>query len=168
MPWADVLYACDRTWWNAYYDRARRECEGVEFWTCNREASKVWGLNYIEAEPGGVPSLRPRCIPQGGDKGGNSGFQALALALHFGAARVILLGYDMQFTGRRKHWHPDHRGTMHNPQNTEMRYWPQFFARMAAAVDVPIVNATRETALKCFARLDLVEALAVDTSQPSE
>lgn len=134
----------------------RKVCDGAEFWTCNSMAAKVFHLNYIESEPGGGLSKRPNTIRQGG----NSGYQALALAIHFGAARVILLGYDMQFAkDGKRHWHPDHTGKLHNPMSTQMRAWPVQYAELAKATPVPIINASRATALKCFPRMTIEEAL---------
>ena len=157
MPSASALYACDRNWWHAWHAQACRTCEGAEFWTCNREASRIYDLHFIDSEAGGGFSKRPGTIRQGG----NSGFQALALALHFGAARVVLLGYDMQHgPGKQKHWHADHGGKLHNPQPANLRAWPIAFAQLARQTQTPIVNATRETALQCFPRIDLADALA--------
>lgn len=124
----------------------------------------MYGLNFIESEKGGGVSKRPNTIRQGGSTsggGGNSGFQALSLALHFGAARVILLGYDMQFTGGRMHWHPDHKRSdkMHNPDQRLMNGWVVRFAELAKQTKAEIINCTRETALTCFPRQALATAL---------
>ncbi|UHQ21896.1 hypothetical protein LVB77_14600 [Lysobacter sp. 5GHs7-4] len=93
-------------------------------------------------------------------QGGNSGFQAVSLALHFGASRVVLLGYDMQFTGGRKHWHGDHPDKMGNPLPKRFLDWRQRFAELAQQSTVPIINASRETGLSCFPRMDLDACLA--------
>ncbi|HCZ48509.1 MAG TPA: hypothetical protein DCZ11_05850, partial [Gammaproteobacteria bacterium] len=45
-------------------------------------------------------------------QGGNSGYQALNLAVLLGAERVILLGYDMH----GGHWHGRHGGRLNNPE----------------------------------------------------
>lgn len=142
----------DRAWWNTYGPYISGD---FEFWTSHREASKVWGLNFINSEPGGGVSDLPGTIRQGG----NSGFQAVGLALHFGAAKIVLLGYDMQLTGGKTHWHGDHKG-LGNPVNDKMQRWRSRFAEMTAQTSVPIINATRETALTCFERKSLIESLA--------
>ncbi len=139
----------------------QQRCEG-EFWTVNRDISRVFGLNFIESEKGGGLSKRPNTIRLGGSTsggGGNSGYQAVNLALHFGASRVILLGYDMQFSGKRKHWHPDHGGKMHNPDQRLMDGWVRRFAELAKEATATIINCTRETALTCFPRQALETAL---------
>lgn len=142
----------DRAWW-------RRKGGDVdvplECWTASREAAQVYRLNWIPCEPGGGMSKRLGMVRHGG----NSGFLAVSLALHFGAARVVLLGYDMGATGGRLHWHDDHRG-MSNPTITSMAAWVRRFDELARVVRVPILNATRQTALRCFPRVGLSEGLA--------
>lgn len=143
----------DRSWWHEYGS----EVDGdLELWTTSRAAASIYKLNHIHGEGGGGLPRNPSSIRLGG----NSGFQALGLALHFGARRVTLLGYDMQIpaTGRT-HWHGDHGVKLGNPMQEKMLSWRRHFSELAGLVRVPIVNATRETALKCFPRLDLAEAL---------
>ena len=143
----------DRKWWNEYGGRVSGD---MELWTSNREAARVHKMNYIDSEPGGGISDLRGTIRQGG----NSGFQAVGLALLFGAAKVILLGYDMQLTGGKTHWHGDHKGALGNPVLDKMAGWHKHFRLMANQTTVPILNATRKTALDCFPKVDLVESLS--------
>ena len=83
----------------------------------------------------------------------------------FGAARVILLGYDMGCNGEQKHWHPDHPTDLGNPLERNFKAWRENFERMAREATVPIINATRQTALKCFPRMDLETCLAEPAAQ---
>lgn len=89
-------------------------------------------------------------------EGGNSGHQALCLALMFlGASigkpadgRVYLLGFDMKFAANgRKHWHADHGGQLGNPVPAYLRKWVTHFAEIGQQSPVPILNLTRDTAL---------------------
>lgn len=142
----------DWTWWKAYADIVRG---GSELWTTSQRAFVQYGLNFIRSEPGGGMPKHEGVIRQGG----NSGFQAVQLAILFGAARVILLGYDMQATGGKLHWHGNHAG-IGNPVPDRMPKWIEAFGQMAKAVrGVKIINATRETALRCFKRLPLDDCL---------
>lgn len=150
-PFADALVAMDYAWWAANGGNIARP---MEYWTTNEEAADVFGLNYVEGEAGGGVSRRPDVARHGS----NSGFLALSLAILFGAERVVLLGYDMQFTGGRKHWHADHGGNLHNPEACNFAGWISRFATLSGSVE--IVNASRETALDCFPRMALEEALA--------
>ncbi len=146
----------DRAWWITH---AGNVAGDFELWTSSDHVARTFGLNWVRAEPGGGVSTTPGTIRHGG----NSGFQAVSLALHFGAARVVLLGYDMQFTDGRTHWHGDHRGTAKNPMGNpiakRMKDWIGRFEQLAAEAAVPIVNATRQTALACFPRATIEEAL---------
>lgn len=115
----------------------------------------MWNIHHVQGEMGGGMSTRPNTIRMGG----NSGFQALQLALHFGAERVILLGYDMMLASDgRSHWHPEYVG-MGNPLKDRMPRWCQAFAEIPSSIRQRVVNASRVTALKCFKRASLTEAL---------
>jgi len=152
-----VVFGGDQSWWKVYGGQVRGD---FELWTTSYEAARIFDLYRVRGEGGGGISKKPGTIRLGG----NSGFQALGLALYFGAAKVVLLGYDMQATGGKLHWHPDHKGipTHHlgNPVPEKMKEWCRHFADLAAQTTVPIYNATRTTALKCFPRVALEESLA--------
>jgi hypothetical protein len=154
-PFADALFAMDRAWWATYGDRIK---PGPELWTTNAEAAKVYRLHHIHGERGGGTATARNSIRMGG----NSGFQALALALHFGAARVVLLGYDMAYgKGEQSHWHGEHRG-LGNPIRARFPEWIGHFDNLRAKLPagVEILNATRTTALHTFPRVDLAHCLA--------
>lgn len=147
-----MLYAGDARWWRAYGAEVERACLS-ECWTCSERMETV---NYVEGvdEPG--LSIKPGRI----HLGGNSGYQAINLAYMFGAARIIMLGYDMQRTGGRTHHHGDHDGGLPN-----LGHLPDWVERMVQlGIDlrergVEVINATRETAIKCFERQPIEDAL---------
>lgn len=91
----------------------------------------------------------------------NSGSLGVVFAVASGARRVILLGMDCQRTGGATHWHGDHRAPLRNA--VSMKNWPKSFdraRRLAERAGCQVVNATRETALTCFPRVDLGAELA--------
>ena len=91
---------------------------------------------------------------------GNSGAGAMMLAYYAGARRVIMLGYDCQHTGGVKHWHGDHPPKLGNATRPEM--WERGFAKVAHDLaDIEIINASRVTALTCFPRMSLEDALCI-------
>jgi len=143
----------DRAWWNEYGEGLQKN--DAELWTTNREAARVYRLNHINGEPGAV-SKRPNSIPLGG----NSGFQAVALAIHFGAARVILLGYDMRNAGKLAHWHGNHT-RLGNPVPARFREWCGHFETLNRYLPagVSVINATPDSAIGCFPRMSLRDAL---------
>ncbi|MCJ9729551.1 hypothetical protein [Bradyrhizobium sp. PRIMUS42] len=81
-------------------------------------------------------------------------------AVVLGAARVVLLGYDMRFVGGREHCHDEYKGTARDGDIYQREFLPGFagWDEAARAVGVDVVNATEGSALKefQFAKLDEV------------
>jgi hypothetical protein len=90
---------------------------------------------------------------------GNSGAGALILAHHYGARRIIMLGYDCKYApDGKRHWHGDHPRGLGNA--VSVGKWPEEFKAAAGFVaDAEVINASRETALSCFPRQSLEDAL---------
>lgn len=155
-PWADALYACDLAWWDRHIDEVRQSFAG-ESWTQTPEAARRHGLRFIDGRPGRGLSKERGVIHQGG----NSGYQAIGLAVDQGAERIVLLGFDMQDTGGRTHWHGDHPQGLRNA--SPFASWIGKFGQLAVDLQrdgIAVLNATRETALTCFERAPLEKALA--------
>lgn len=100
-PWAAVLYASDKNWWD--WHKGASEFEGIKVglrgskdgagyqgeWNGDDWPDvKAMAHNGVD----GLELLDARFLRTGA----NSGYQAINLAVHFGAKRIILLGYDMQ------------------------------------------------------------------------
>lgn len=144
-PWAAALYAFDRQWWNRYIDEVRKVFAGRKFCQSQRLirkdiecARKILGFRSF----------------------GNSGACAASMAISAGAKRLVLLGYDCGYSDGRSHHHGDHPDGLRNCDT--MPRWPAQFERLAAYAvkrGVEIVNASRTTALTCFQRVDLADAL---------
>lgn len=145
-PWADVCYAADDDWWQFY--RGLPEFAG-ERWTCSREAAARWALHHVEVDLGLVWSHRRGVVAYGG----NSGFQALNLAVLQGAERVILLGYDMGLIERRKHWFTGQ--DPRPPRASAYADWLTRFDAAAGEIPVPVLNASPSSAIRCFEKVDL-------------
>lgn len=92
---------------------------------------------------------------------GNSGAGAIELARISGARRILLLGYDCQHTGGKKHWHGDHpAGTAGNAAPKTVAKWPAQFRKVAATLaGIEVINCSRETALTVFPRAELERVL---------
>jgi hypothetical protein len=151
-PWADVVYSADFDWW----DRMRGLPDFMgERWTVSDEAAARWKLKHI---PG------TSSIEWGKDAsliayGGNSGFQALNLAVVQGATKVLLLGYDYGFNpSQKKHWFD---GTQHHRDSRRSDYadWIKRIDAAAKLIPVPVINCTRTTAIRCFPRMPIDEAI---------
>ncbi len=127
----------DRAWWDTYIGEVRRGFGGRMI----SPLRNCHGTQYVRF-----------------DRGRNSGAGAIALAAHFGARRIILLGYDAQKTNGQAHWHGNHPRNLGNAGTANK--WPAQFADMAKRLrGVEIVNASRATAITCWPRVDLEDAL---------
>jgi len=153
MPWATAMYAGDLAWWIKYGDRCTF---AGERWTSDPEAARRYGLRLVQLR--NSPGL---CrIPGHVNSGGNSGYQAINLAYHFGAKRIILLGFDMH---RKEggHWHGEHDGMLSAPE----RHIEKWRAKMTILANdlreagVIVINSTPGSALKCFRKQHLEDAL---------
>ena len=112
-PEADMLYACDAKWWNTNPDALA--FGGMKV-TLDASLS-ARGVKLLHDS--GTSGFDPN--PANLRTGHNSGFQALHLAVHAGASRILLLGFDM----RGKHWFGDHPAHLQDSD-------PNVFARFIA------------------------------------
>jgi hypothetical protein len=156
-PFAAALYSCDAKWWDHHHGVP--SFAGLRYALEHRAACwpgveilKNTGREGLETDPTGLRT------------GQNSGYQAINLAVHLGARRIILLGYDMQASDDgRTHWFGRH------PRALE-RYspYPQFIEAFGtlvaplAALGIHVLNASRASALTMFPRVALETALAGD------
>lgn len=132
----------DEKWWN--HHRA--------------EVARVFrGDLYSHGQRRGVIRVRHAYL---GRQGQNSGAGAIAVAHRFGARRVILLGYDCQHTGGRRHWHGDHPTGGGSGNAGSVNDWPGQFRELAGyLLGVEVINCSRATALTVFPRAKLEEVL---------
>jgi hypothetical protein len=158
LPSADVLFACDSAWW--HFHRGVPAFEG-EKWSSHgtsNDKHDVWrayGIHVIGGKHGTEFSTTPGVIHYGS----NSGFQAINLAIQFGAPRIVLVGFNMQKVGGLSHFHGDHPKGLRNADPVRfLTYFRQAAKKMPAGVT--IINATPDSLLSCFPQMDLVEALA--------
>lgn len=157
-PWARALYACDGLWWDTHAAAVRASGFSGELWTQDTEAAKRHGLNHVTGrhDRAGRLSKEPGVITFGN----NSGFQAMNLAYHWGARRLLLLGFDCKKGAQGNHWFGDHKPPLGN-YNPYAR-WLEFFTTLAkdlAAEGVTVLNCSRDTALTCFPRATITEVL---------
>jgi hypothetical protein len=156
MPWADALYSCDARWWDLH----KPDFAGGK-WSSHHApgndklgAATRHGLHLVRGQTGKGFSMDPGCIHYGG----NSGFQALNLALLFGAVDIVLVGFDMRLVAGRSHFFGDH------PAGLRRTCGYQNFIRVfeVAAGGLPggigIRNATPGSALRCFPEINLDQA----------
>lgn len=160
-PWADIHYACDAKWWR-HYRRDPEFAPILQGFAGERICLRAPGIDA----PEGVTALSYGNGEGLGrdvlNTGSNSGYQAINLAYLRGARRIVLLGYDMQATGGRNHWHPDHPARMGNFGATMASLCAPKFSPLAQDLHregVRVINCSRQTALQCFERMPLAEAI---------
>jgi len=163
-PKAHILYSCDARWWQ--WHKNALDFRGVRI-------GLAWNKNINDWNPGWKDHDRSNifCLagtgetglesdPQGLRTGGNSGYQAINLAVHLGAKRIILLGYDMQpDPAGRHHFFGDHPGDIPPPP------YDLFIEPFRSLVDplkelkIDVINCTPSSALDCFPAAKLEEAV---------
>jgi hypothetical protein len=147
-PDADLLYACDAKCWQ-HYGRALA-FKGLKVTIDPSLPSRSVKLLHNSGQSGFDPD------PANLRTGLNSGYQALHLAVHAGAKRILLLGYDM----RGQHWFGDHPAHL---QDSDPHVFSRFIAEFEkvapvyAEMGVDVVNCTPGSALTCF-RASTLEA----------
>jgi len=152
---ADVIFSPDARWWDWHQDAVDARCSGQRALRYSLERTSYNGVVQLARGHKTAIERDPRFLATGG----HGGYSAINLAVHLGAARIVLLGYDMQ---------PDAQGVNHffgeHPNNSHVRYerWLPLYAdlpRQLHALGVTIVNATRRTAITGIERVSLEEAL---------
>ena len=150
-PFAAALMASDGAWWI----HKKPAFAGLRF-ALDPAASRVkdvivlknTGTDGIETDPAGLRTGR------------NSGAAAVNLAVHFGAARIVLLGYDMGVSGKKTHFFGHHKFPLRDGSPYEL--FRESFKRQVEPLrqlGVEVVNCSRQTALTCFPARPLEQAL---------
>jgi hypothetical protein len=122
-PWADVVYGCDPAWW--------RNCMGLSNFkglkVAHRSAFSTVQQIKIDTPKDCLLTTEPGVI----GCGGNSGFQALNLAVQFGAKRILLIGFDMS-DRHGVHWFGRANGDgRSNPGEWNFKRWRKAFENAA-------------------------------------
>lgn len=143
-PWADVLYAADKAWW--IHHPEAMAFKGIK--VC-AQPNRPKGVEFIR--PTGMYGFDPdpSCVRTGG----NSGYQAVHVAIHTGASRILLLGFDMHGT----HFFGPHQEPLRNTHPSSYPKWISRFKQLAIHAD--IVNCTPGSALTTVRCMSLDEAL---------
>lgn len=152
-PWADVLYGCDAKWW--YWHKGAEGFQGRKY--AMQPQGKKWpgvdvlantGAKGLELDPTGLRT------------GNNSGYQAINLAVHFGAKRIILLGYDM----RGNHCFGHHPDNSRPPFHLCIERFKTLVGPLREA-GVEVINCTPKSALDAFPIRPLADVLPARREQ---
>jgi hypothetical protein len=156
-PWADVLYGCgaDASRWWQHHGDTLKAFGGLRY-TLDPQAAK-WATVLQHTGESGLET-NPAALRTGK----NSTYQAINLAVHLGAIRILLLGLDLAASPH---------GTKYffgNRPAGQQRASPfdaclALFATLVAplkALGVTVINCSRQTALTCFPRQPIQQACA--------
>lgn len=168
-PWADVVYGCDAHWWQ--FRAGLPKFSGLKVtWDGNNLPSypdiKRVGIDKSQNKVYPVERRQYRMIfdtPGVLGGGGNSGFQAVNLAVQFGAKKLLLIGFDMHDRGG-VHWYGRNSWSRAgNPDESCFVRWRRDFDRAAIDLEmhgVEVMNVAPHTALTCFRRGTIEQALS--------
>lgn len=153
-PWADVVYGCDAAWWKKRNGLPEFNGLKVSWEGSNAHRPPPYpDIKLVE-----ITVFKDEVIfePTGQlGSGGNSGFQAVNLAVQFGAKRILLIGFDMHDRSGA-HWYGRNNWPQgNNPTEDNFRRWRRAFDLAAPKLKergVEVINASNGTALNCFER----------------
>jgi hypothetical protein len=141
-PFCSAIYAADCCWWEEYGEEITIP---VERWCGDNFTASRFGIKHLESKISGSF---------------NSGQRAIELAIHMGATRVLLVGYDCSIR-HGAHWHGQH-SILANPDSFSVNRWHEEFKRLQQKYSsIEILNCSRRTRLKCFPVMSLEAALSL-------
>lgn len=155
-PQADALYSSDQQWWRTR--RGAPTFDGLKYTIAPR---KHLGSPFHYPDVQVIDNTGPLGLeldPTALRHGRNSGYAAINLAVHLGAARILLLGYNMGPVARRLHF---------NDAPANGASYDKFARAFDSIVQplkqlgVEVINCTSPTRLQCFSQASLQDALAL-------
>lgn len=156
-PSADMLYASDAVFWQR---ETAKQFKGMKVSIFpDGEIGRNFQLppdDVLMLKNTGIEGFDPD--PSALRTGNNGGYQALHLAAHAGARRVLLCGYNM----KGSNWHGRYALPFRNTPQGKYPLWCQIFNGLAKALQgrgIEVLNCTPGSALDAFPRCTLQEAL---------
>jgi len=156
-PWADILHACDLSWWD--HVKGCPEFEGLKLTVDRKAAEKYPDVHLVNCrKPDDRLFLEPLNTV---GWGGNSGFHALNLAVQFGCRKIILVGYDMTVAAGL-HWHGAHPEGLNNPRAPNVERWRRAVDNAWHVIEplgVKVINCSAISMLRKYPKMTLQAAL---------
>ena len=155
------MYAADSHWWHYHIADITERWEG-QCWSQDLSWDKPYeplpGITQLKLHKIGGLCTTPGEINSGQES--SSGFQAINLAYHLGATRVVLLGYDMRHHGKKAHWFGDHPKVAMFSNGPPTRFIKTFNTIQPKQYGLEIVNCTPGSMVTAFPFMSLDAALA--------
>ena len=159
FPDAMVLHFADKAWYE-WHTKPKHDF-------LNKFSGTI--TTCALAQKGFWDKSRIFCFFKGDTKGGiskdtdklngnNAGHQAINIAVHLGYKKIVLIGFDLDASNRKTHWHNEHERPT-NVGNYEFSMIPGFekIVPYQKELDFKIYNINKESKLKCFEFADLQE-----------
>jgi hypothetical protein len=166
-PWAPVLYSSDRAWWRFYRGVADYTGLRVSVGSKRGAADPIlggpWAAPIVVLRHTGVEGLESD--PTGLRTGGNSGYAAINLAVHLGARKVLLLGYQGGPLAAQSHFFGRHPVGLTESTETNYAAFRRAYETLApalAAGGIAVRNCTPRTRLHAFETADLRDELTLE------
>jgi hypothetical protein len=157
-PWAEVLYSCDEGWWKLH--DGVKQFAGLKVAHSPTAIQRYPDIKRVVVEP----SCNDIKMAEPGELGaaGNSGFQAMNLALQFGVNGILLVGFDCHLD-YGCHWHGRHPPPLTNPAQSNVNRWIKGFEGVASKLKmmgVQVINCSLDSALTAYPKMTIEGALA--------
>ena len=153
-----MVYGCDGPWWK--HRNGLPEFKGLKACFGGNDLAGYKDIRRISIDRRKDEILLQHVGLVG--SGGNSGFQALNLAVQFGAKRILLIGFDMSLSGG-VHWYgPNKWQGANNPNDSNFKRWIDAFhgsASLLESMGIKVINCSPFSALQCFPKMSIEDAL---------
>lgn len=157
VPDADILYACDFSWWEA--NGGAMNFQGLKLSVDKLCLRRPWNIKQVFLNKA---DDRLELIKFGTvGWGGNSGFHCLNLAVQFIPKKIVLIGLDMTLA-HGIHWHGPHKKGLNNPKQGSVDRWRRVTdaaAPLIARLGIPVINASSISALQNYRKMSILEAI---------
>lgn len=154
VPWAQVIYFADSRWWRWNGADVDMDSGKYRVVTAGGAVFDDERIQRLRREYNVALATEPNAVA-----GPDSGSMAMNLAYHYGASRIILLGFDMRFSGGQAHWHEDHPISTPETNYTDL-FAPKYpeLIQALADLDVEVIRST-PSSLTFIPEVPLAEAL---------
>lgn len=149
----DVWVACDPEW-HKIYSPVHGD---FDKWHWDKSICEKYGYRYVEGRWGDGLSTDKTYIHYGH----SSGYQALNLAVHYGADSIYLCGYDMHYGGNSRHYF-EGLSDVAGEYPKHLRKFSTFDGLIKQYETIPkmnpelkVYNCTKGSALTCFPYQDI-------------
>lgn len=163
----DVVHGCNYQFWDVYWDIIKHK--PCDKWTSRKELiGKYPGLEYIEDRWEDGLSRDPSWIAAHH----GTGPQLVNIAYLYGCTRLLLVGWDMRYHGKKRRNQYERRRYLDEDVITR-NHWPMTgangeFTGLIKEMEtihpedygIEIINCTPGSAMRCFPMRDLNEAIA--------